>query len=89
MTDRRGRIITDATNAAPKGEQAEHAWQIKVKKVGAVGEILGALWNKEGAWGVWKGMCTPLLWALLNPRLILIYLQAPTRRSSTQSSPTP
>ncbi|KAF3937002.1 hypothetical protein ABW19_dt0209371 [Dactylella cylindrospora] len=66
MTDRSGRIITDATNAAPHNDKAEQPWQVKPKKIGAVGEMLGALWNKEGIWGIWKGSNSTFVYTILT-----------------------
>ncbi|KAF3902588.1 hypothetical protein ABW21_db0207849 [Orbilia brochopaga] len=65
MTDRSGRMITDATNAAPL-EKADHPWQIRPRKVGSVGDMLSALWNKEGVWGVWKGSNSTFVYTVLT-----------------------
>ncbi|EPS38705.1 hypothetical protein H072_7544 [Dactylellina haptotyla CBS 200.50] len=66
MTDRSGRIITDATNAEHSSDKPEHAWQIKTKKVGSVADVLGAIWNKEGIWGVWKGSNSTFVYTILT-----------------------
>ncbi|KAF3921932.1 hypothetical protein ABW20_dc0102013 [Dactylellina cionopaga] len=65
MTDRSGRMITDATNAAPQ-DKPEHSWQIKTRKVGSVADVLGAVWNKEGIWGVWKGSNSTFVYTILT-----------------------
>ncbi|KAF3910009.1 hypothetical protein AA313_de0202919 [Arthrobotrys entomopaga] len=66
MTDRSGRMITDATNAEYTSDKPEHAWQIKTHKVGSVTDTLGAIWNKEGLWGVWKGSNSTFVYTVLT-----------------------
>lgn len=51
MTDRAGYVV--ATTADP---DTEFPWQIGTGREGGVGDILKALWAKEGAWGIWKGI---------------------------------
>lgn len=69
MTDRSGRMITDATNAAPQSDKPEHSWQIKPRKVGSVADMLGAIWNKEGVWGIWKGSNSTFVYTILTSTL--------------------
>lgn len=52
MTDRAGYVLEDEKDAdIPRPD-----YQIKLVREGAVGEALKCLWQKEGAWGIWKGI---------------------------------
>lgn len=51
MTDRAGYVLEDQKDP----DIARPEYQIKLVREGAVGEALKGLWQKEGAWGIWKG----------------------------------
>lgn len=50
MTDRAGYVVETTTDPDTK-----FPWQIETARESSVGDMLKALWGKEGAWGIWKG----------------------------------
>ena len=42
---------------------------LTIRKPDSVLEVLGQLWNKEGAWGVWKGSNATFLYSVLQSLL--------------------
>lgn len=44
------------------GSTAPH--QISLKRTDSVIEVIGQLWTKEGAWGVWKGSNTTFIYSI-------------------------
>lgn len=61
MTDRAGYVIETTTDPDTK-----FPWQIEMaSRDGSVGDMLKALWGKEGAWGIWKGQNSSFLYNVL------------------------
>ncbi|KAF8253131.1 mitochondrial carrier [Wilcoxina mikolae CBS 423.85] len=59
MTDRAGYVLEDK-EGIPRPD-----YQIQRCSSGAVNEALKALWNKEGAWGIWKGTNATFIYSVL------------------------
>jgi fusion and transport protein UGO1 len=58
VTDRAGYVLPD-----PSSGQGPH--QIHLKRTDSVMEVIGQLWTKEGAWGVWKGSNATFVYTVL------------------------
>ncbi|UQC81702.1 uncharacterized protein CLUP02_07188 [Colletotrichum lupini] len=50
-------------------QQAVPAHQITIRRSDSLMEVIGQLWQKEGAWGVWKGSNATFLYSVLSSLL--------------------
>ncbi|KAL7274364.1 hypothetical protein RUND412_002734 [Rhizina undulata] len=64
VTDRAGYVVE-----TPIDEDLKGPWQIKAVRSGGIGEMLKELWNKEGAWGIWKGQNSTFIYTVLMSTL--------------------
>lgn len=56
VTDRAGYVLPSPGATAPH--------QISLKRPDSVMEVIGQLWTKEGAWGVWKGTNATFIYSI-------------------------
>lgn len=62
-----GGSSADLFNASPFVQPAEQ--QIVLQKADSILEVISQLWQKEGAWGVWKGTNASFLYTVLQSLL--------------------
>jgi fusion and transport protein UGO1 len=58
VTDRAGYVLPQ-----PSSSPAPH--QLVIKRSDSIMEVIGQLWTKEGAWGVWKGSNATFVYSVL------------------------
>ncbi|KAF8425614.1 mitochondrial carrier domain-containing protein [Tirmania nivea] len=64
VTDRTGYPIT-----APDAEEIRQPWELHLHKNSHIWDMIKALWNKEGAWGIWKGQNASFIHWMLTQTL--------------------
>lgn len=61
-TDRAGYVLGNKEDK----DIARPDYQIRQIRDGAIGETMKALWSKERAWGIWKGLYVNKLFFILD-----------------------
>lgn len=70
QTSRRQKALprTESSRTAPLATNTP-SYQLELQKANSIIEVLAQLWQKEGAWGVWKGTNASFIYAVVQSLL--------------------